>query len=446
MRFLSKKLTQTQMIVYGYIGVILLGAVLLMLPISSKDGVFTPFLDCLFTATSASCVTGLIVVDTYQYWSMFGQWVILSLIQIGGLGFMTIGVFFAILLRRKIGLRTRGVLQESVNQLQIGGIVRLAKKILMGTLIFEGIGAVLLGLRFAERFGFTRGMYYGVFHSVSAFCNAGFDLFGCDEAYSSLTGYYDDWVVNLTIMGLIIVGGIGFFVWQDIMQNKLNFRQYRLHTKIVLTSTLVLIIIGAVGFYLLEKDNVLKGMSLEGQVLSSLFNSVTARTAGFNTTDTGMLLDGTKFLTIILMFIGGSPGSTAGGIKTTTLVVLLAYMRAGLRGENDCTIFHRRFDDSTIRKASMVLCVNLFLAVLASLFITTVHSVDFLDACFEVVSAIGTVGMSAGITREIGVSAHIVLIFLMFCGRIGSLTFALSLRGHKLPAPVKEPIEQITIG
>lgn len=446
MNFLAKKLTQTQMIVWGYIAIILIGAFLLMLPFSSREGVFTPFLDCLFTSTSASCVTGLVLVDTYQHWSLIGQWIILLLIQIGGLGFMTIGVFFAILLRRKIGLRTRGILQESVNQIQIGGIVRLAKKIIAGTLFFEGIGAVLLGIRFSMRFGIIRGFYYGVFHSVSAFCNAGFDLFGCDAPYASLTGYYDDWIVNLTIMGLIVIGGIGFFVWQDVMENKLHFRQYKLHTKIVLVSTFVLILFGAVAFYLFERNHVLKDMSWQGQLLSSFFNSVTARTAGFNTTDTGALLDSTKFLTIILMFVGGSPGSTAGGIKTTTLVVLLMYMRAGLKGEKDCTVFKRRFDDSTIRKASMVLCVNLSMGVLASLFITALYQVDFLNACFEVVSAIGTVGMSAGITRDLGVAAHVVLIFLMFCGRIGSLTFALSLRGHKISSPVREPIEQITIG
>lgn len=446
MEFLAKRLTQTQMIMWGYIAIILSGALLLMLPVSSREGAFTPFLDSLFTATSAACVTGLVVADTYQHWSVFGQWVILLLIQIGGLGFMTIGVFFSILLRRKIGLRTRGILQESVNQLQIGGIVRLAKKIMAGTLMFEGVGAILLAARFSQRFGLVRGMYYGIFHSVSAFCNAGFDLFGCDAAYGSLTGYYDDWIVNLTIMGLIIIGGIGFFVWQDVVQNGWNLRQYRLHTKIVLACTAALVLIGAAGFYFLEKDNVLKGMAWDGQLLCSLFNSVTARTAGFNTTDTSLLLDSTKFLTVVLMFIGGSPGSTAGGIKTTTLVVLLVYMRAGLRGENDCNVFKRRLDDSTIRKASMVLCVNLFMAVAASFLIAALYKVDFLNACFEVVSAIGTVGMTAGITRDLGVVAHMILIFLMFCGRIGSLTFALSLRGHKLPPPVKDPIEHITIG
>lgn len=446
MSVLYKKLTQTQMIAVGYVLVILTGTFLLMLPVSSKSGEMTGFVDALFTAASASCVTGLVIADTFRHWTLFGQWVILGLIQIGGLGFMTIGVFFAIMLRRKIGLKTRGILQESVNSLQIGGIVRLAKKIMKGTILFEGIGAVILAVRFIPEMGFLKGVYYGIFHSVSAFCNAGFDLMGQSEAYTSFTGYYDDRAVNLTIMALIIIGGIGFFVWSDISTNRTKVKNYSLHTKIVLITTAVLVFGGAALFFVFENTRLFAGMSGSGKILSSLFSSVTARTAGFNTVDTAALQDSSKMLTMILMFIGGSPGSTAGGIKTTTFVVLLVYVRANLKNEKYCNIFSRRLDDGAIRKASTVLCTNLFLAVAATLIISSVEAAGLLDILFEVISAIGTVGMSTGITRDMGQISKLVLIFLMYCGRIGSLTFALSFRGHKQQSPVSQPVEKITIG
>lgn len=445
-KFSYKKLTQVQMIAIGYVLIILCGALLLMLPISTRDGAGTSFIDAAFTSASASCVTGLVVADTCQNWTVFGQCVILILIQIGGLGFMTIGVFFAVLLRRKIGLWTRGALQESVNILQIGGIVRLAKKIIMGTLFFEGVGALLLAIRFHERFGWLKATYYGIFHSVSAFCNAGFDLMGVDEPYSSFTGYYDDWLINLTIMSLIVIGGIGFFVWNDLSIHKLHFKHYRLHTKIVLTTTAVLIFGGAALFYIFESNNLLVGMSEHGKILSSLFSSVTARTAGFNTIDTASLEGSSKMLSMVLMFIGGSPGSTAGGIKTTTFVVLLAYIGANLKNNNSCNVFGRRLAEGTIRKASTVLCTNLFLSITATIIITAVQSLPLTDVLFEVISAMGTVGMSTGITRELNWISQAVLIFLMYCGRIGSLTFALSFKGHKQEAPVMQPIEDITIG
>ena len=315
MTVIYKKMTQTQMIVVGYLLLILLGSILLMLPVSSRDGNMTSFADALFTSTSASCVTGLVVQDTYLHWSFFGQLIILILIQIGGMGFMTIGVCVAILLRRKIGLKVRGILQESINSIQIGGIVKLTKKIIKGTLFFESIGAVLLMIRFIPEFGIGRGIWYGIFHSISAFCNAGFDLMGENGAYQSLIRYSDDWLVNTVIMLLIIIGGIGFLVWDDLSVKKFQWKKYHLHTKIVLSTTGFLIIGGAVLFLILEKNNVLAGMPVKEQILCSLFHSVTARTAGFNTTDTGALTEGSKLVTMILMFIGGSPGSTAGGIK-----------------------------------------------------------------------------------------------------------------------------------
>lgn len=442
----GKRLTQTQMIVIGYVLIIAAGTFLLILPVSTREGIFTSPVDALFTATSASCVTGLVIADTFQHWSMFGQTVILTLIQIGGLGFMTIGVFFAIVLRRKIGLWTRGTLQESVNIMQVGGIVRLVKKIIIGTLFFEGIGALILSWRFSQTMELGKAVYFGVFHSISAFCNAGFDLMGEEAAYSSFTTYSGDWVVNVVLMLLIIIGGIGFFVWNDISIHKFHFRKYRLHTKITLFVTAVLILGGAALLFIFEQENTIKGMPVDEQILCSLFGSVTARTAGFNTVDTGALTDSSKILTIILMFIGGSPGSTAGGIKTTTFAVLLVYVHANLRQKHDCDIFHRRLDNGAIRKASAVMSINLFLSVIAVLIIVTIHTIDATDVAFEVVSAMGTVGMSTGITRELGNVAKLTLIFLMYCGRVGSMTFALSLRGHKVEAPVREPAEQIMIG
>ena len=446
MKVMIRKLTQPQMIVIGYALIILIGSLFLMLPAASRDGLATSFPDALFTATSASCVTGLVIADTFNKWTMFGQCIILALIQIGGLGFMTIGVFFAIILRRKIGLWMRGTLQESVNILQIGGIVRLAKKIMLGTLLFEGVGAALLAFRFQEQMGWGKAVYYGIFHSISAFCNAGFDLMGKDAPYASFTGYYDDPLVNIVIMALIIIGGIGFFVWNDVSAHRYHISRYRLHTKIVLVTTAILVIGGAALLYLFESQNTLEGMSTQGKVLSSLFGSVTARTAGFNTVDTAALTDNSKMLTIFLMFIGGSPGSTAGGIKTTTFVVLLVYVSANLRNKTYCNIFGRRLDDAAIRKASTVLCTNLFLVFMAVMILAAIQPQPVMDIVFEVASAIGTVGMSTGITRDLTEVSKLVLVFLMYCGRVGSLTFALSLRGHKAEVPVKVPVEPITIG
>lgn len=443
---MNKKLTQTQMIVVGYIWIILTGSLLLMLPVSSRSNEVTPFLDALFTATSSGCVTGLVVVDTWTHWSVFGQVILLILIQVGGMGFMTLGVYMAILLRRRIGLKTRGVLQESINSLQIGGIVRLAKKIFRGTMVFEGVGALLLMYRFIPRFGVKKGIWYGIFHAVSAFCNAGFDLFGCAEPYQSLSEYAGDWLVNLTIMSLIVIGGIGFFVWDDISAKKWKVRRYTLHTKIVLMVTTILILGGAVFFFFSEQQNVLAGRPLAEQIWSALFQSVTTRTAGFNTVDTGALTEGSKFMTILLMFIGGSPGSTAGGIKTTTLLVLLVCVRANIRQEKGYNILDRRLDNEAVRKACTVMCTNLLLMLCATVIMLLLQPFSLTDVLFETASAIGTVGMTTGITREIGSASKVILIFLMYCGRIGSLTFALSLRGNKREPAITQPAEQVMIG
>ena len=417
-----------------------------MLPFASRDGQSEPFLNCLFTATSASCVTGLVVADTWSQWSLFGQLVILTMIQIGGLGFITVGVFISIVLRRKIGLKDSGLMMESVNTLQIGGVVRLAKKIIIGTCIFEGTGAVLLAIRFIPQFGFLRGLFYGIFHSISAFCNAGFDLMGGQTPYSSFVAYYDDWLVNLVIMSLIIIGGIGFIVWDDLSRNKLHFRKYMLQTKIVLVTTAILVFGGGLLFYLLERNHLLVGMNTSGKILTSLFSSVTARTAGFNTTDTAALTDGSKLLTIILMFIGGSPGSTAGGIKTTTLVVLLLCVHSNIKQTYGINIFGRRLENDAVKRAGTILTINLLLAVTASLAIMAIQPLGFSDILFETFSAIGTVGMTTGITRALHPVSRCIIILLMYCGRIGSLSFALAFVQSKRKPHVQQPAEAINIG
>ena len=441
-----RHVSQTQFIAYGFFCIIITGTLLLMLPFASRDGQSEPFLNCLFTATSASCVTGLVVADTWSQWSLFGQLVILTMIQIGGLGFITVGVFISIVLRRKIGLKERGLMMESVNTLQIGGVVRLAKKIIIGTCIFEGTGAVLLAIRFIPQFGFLRGLFYGIFHSISAFCNAGFDLMGGQTPYSSFVAYYDDWLVNLVIMSLIIIGGIGFIVWDDLSRNKLHFRKYMLQTKIVLVTTAILVFGGGLLFYLLERNHLLVGMNTSGKILTSLFSSVTARTAGFNTTDTAALTDGSKLLTIILMFIGGSPGSTAGGIKTTTLVVLLLCVHSNIKQTYGINIFGRRLENDAVKRAGTILTINLLLAVTASLAIMAIPPLGFSDILFETFSAIGTVGMTTGITRALHPVSRCIIILLMYCGRIGSLSFALAFVQSKRKPHVQQPAEAINIG
>ena len=443
----KRHLSQTQFIAYGFFAIILIGALLLMLPIANRGGKNLGFINCLLTATSATCVTGLVAADTWSQWTLFGQMVILAMIQIGGLGFITIGVFVSIILRRRVSLKARGLMQESMNTLQIGGIVRLAKKIVQGPILFEGAGAVLLSIRFVPEFGFFRGVYYGIFHSISAFCNGGFDLMGIREPYSSLTYYAGDWLVNFTIISLIVIGGIGFIVWDDLSKKGLHFRKYLLHTKIVLVTTAILLAGGSLFFFALERNNLMVGMRPGEMFWTSLFQSATARTAGFNTTDTAALTDGSKLLTIILMFIGGSPGSTAGGIKTTTLAVLLLSARASIRQTVGVEIYNRRLDDEAVRQAGLILIINLALAMAAAMWMVLAQpELAMSDVLFETFSAIGTAGMSTGTTRELLLASRVPLIILMFCGRVGSLSSALAFTQSKKKPPVMQPVEKITVG
>ena len=439
-RIKKKSLSQAQIMALGFLGIILIGAFILMLPISSKNNEVTDFLSALFTSTSATCVTGLVVFDTFTHWSVFGQIVILCLIQIGGLGFFTIGVRLTMFLRRKISLSQRGMLQESINTLKLSGILKLVKKIVWGTFLIEGSGAILLSIRYIPEFGVTRGIYYSIFHSVSAFCNGGFDLMGINGEYISLTRYSGDILVNITISLLIIIGGLGFVVWDDLTVNKFKFKKYMLHTKIVIVMTLVLIVGGSIMFYLFERNNLMQDMSLKDTILTSTFSSVTARTAGFNTIDTGSLTVASKLFNSILMFIGGSPGSTAGGVKTVTIMVILVYVWSNIRGKRGANIFNRRLDDGSIKKAFNVFSISFSLAIIATIAICALQpELRVEDIIFEV-------GMSTGITRELCMVSKIIIIILMYCGRLGSLTFAISFTEKKGVPLIQNPTEKVIIG
>ena len=440
------KSSYIRLIAVGFLCLILIGTFLLSLPIATRSGQGMKWIDTLFTATSATCVTGLVVADTYTNWSLFGQLVIIGLIQIGGLGFITIGVYIAVLLKKKIGLWEREAIHESVSTMQSAGSVKLTKKIIQGTLFLEGAAAILLSCKFIPVLGVAEGIYYGIFHAVSGFCNAGFDLMGRWEPYSSLCLFKGDILVNVVIMGLITIGGLGFIVWDDLLRNKWHWKKYMLHTKMVLTITSILILGSAVLFYLLERGNVLAGLSGKEKVLCSFFAAVTPRTAGFNTVDLAAMTDGSKLLTTVLMFIGGSPGSTAGGIKTTTMAVMLLSAIAMIRSSHGTNVFGRRLEPETVHKASTVFFINLTLAISAVFIILSIQPLEFMDVCMEVFSAIGTVGMSTGITRELNDLSKLIIILLMYCGRLGSLSFVLVFAQKKKVPPILNPQEKMLVG
>ncbi len=441
-----KKLSGPQLIALGFFLVILTGTLLLMLPFSTKPGESTSLLTALFTATSATCVTGLIVADTFTHWTVFGQIVILLLIQIGGLGFITFGIAVSLILRRKIGLKQRGLIKESFNVMEIGGVVKLIRRVIKGTVFFEGVGALILTLRFLSDMGIRDAIYYGIFHSISAFCNAGFDLMGRYEKFSSLTAYVDDPVVSFTIISLILIGGIGFFVWGDLADHRLHWKKYSLHTKMTLSASLFLVFGGAILFYLTEQNHLLADLPVTGKICASFFGAVTPRTAGFNTLDTGALTDAGKLLTIVLMFIGGGSGSTAGGVKVTTIFILLLHIRATLTRTRGTNIFGRRIDSELLAKGAVVLCINLFLTVAGTFLLCAIQGFALTDAMFEVVSAISTVGMSAGLTGQLNTFSSLLIILLMYTGRIGSLSFGLLFTSNKKLTHIQLPEENVNIG
>lgn len=439
------RLSNLQIVTSGYFCVSAIGTLLLLLPVSSAQGK-TTLLEAMFTAVSASCVTGLVLVDTSTHWTLFGQLVILLLIQVGGMGFMTIGIRFLLLVRHKISLREREVMVESINASQLGGIVNLTGKIFIWTMLFEGMGAALLAIRFIPEFGLKKGLFYSIFHSVSAFCNAGFDLMGVKKPFDSMLSYSNDLLVSLTLILLIIIGGIGFFVWDDIYTHRLRWRRYCLHTKIVLACSTVLIFCGGFLFLIFEGKATGSNMGLGERMITALFQSVTCRTAGFNSIDTAAMSQGSKVLSMILMFIGGSPGSTAGGIKTTTLTVFILYNISGIKRERRATAFGRTLPLDSLEKAVSVFTISLGLALGTTLFICGIQPLPGIDVLFEVFSAMGTVGLSTGITRQLTPASAYAIVVLMFLGRVGSVSLATALLEKKAKPPVTSPEEKIMIG
>ena len=445
MRNFMRKLSTSQIIILGFAAVILLGSLLLMLPIANRGGKGLSFLDSLFTATSATCVTGLVVADTWTQFNLLGQIILLALIQVGGLGYMTMMLQASLLMGRKIGLRQRSVMMESVSAQRLSDVLTLLRYILGGTALIEGTGAVLLAFRFIPELGLARGIWYAVFHSVSAFCNAGFDLMGFREPYSSLTHYVYDPLVNLTAVALVLLGGLGFLVWRDVRENGLPLRRYSLHSKLMLTATLVLTVGGTALFWLAERDNLLSGMTAGQQALAALFQAVSPRTAGFNTVDLAKLTSGGGLLTIVLMFIGAGPGSTGGCLKVTTVVVCLLTLAAYIRGRREVGAFNRRLDEEQIHRSAAGVTLYMTLAMAGGFLILATQPFPLQDALFEVFSALSTVGLSTGITRDLSPLNRAVVIVMMYCGRIGSLSMLMALAQRSAPR-VKDPVEHITIG
>ena len=437
-----RHITSFQIIILGFLSVILFGSLFLMLPVSAQSGQVTPFRDALFTATSAVCVTGLVIYDTATYWSAFGQGVILLLIQIGGMGIVTIFVAVAMVSGRKIGLMQRSTMQEAIAAPTVGGIVRRTEFIIKTVVLIELIGAAFLAPVFCREFGFFKGIWYSLFHSVSAFCNAGFDLMGVKEPFSSITSYSAQPIINITIMLLIIVGGIGFLTWEDIKNNKWNFKKYRMQSKVILTVTALLIVFPALYFFFFEFSD----LPFIKRIWVSLFQSVTPRTAGFNSADLKSISEVGQMLIIILMIIGGSPGSTAGGMKTTTLAVLVSSALSVFQKKEHTHFFGRRIPDDTIKNASTIFSIYITLFLAGGMIISSVERIPLIAALFETASAIGTVGLSLGITPELGALSHFILICLMFLGRVGGLTLVFAALSERKPSSSKYPQEKITVG
>ena len=436
------RLSSFQIIISGFVGVILLGALLLMLPVSTTEGCITPFNETLFTATSAVCVTGLVVQDTGSYWSGFGQAVILALIQIGGLGVVTVAASFALLSGRKISLMQRSTMQDAISAPKVGGVVRLTQFILRGTFLIELLGAAAMLPVFCRDYGW-RGIWMAVFHSISAFCNAGFDILGTENnLYPSLTGYAGSTIINITIMLLIMIGGIGFLTWDDICEHKWHFHRYRVQSKVILAITGFLIVVPAAFFFFEDFSALPTGT----QLLVSFFQSVTTRTAGFNTVALSAMSSASKGIMILLMLIGGAPGSTAGGMKTTTLGVLLANAVATFRQRDNAQFFKRRIDCNTVKTASTILTMYLTLFFGGGIFISVYEHLPLSDCLYETSSAVGTVGLTLGITPQLHIPSQIVLIILMYLGRVGGLTLIYATLSGKKAGNAKLPQEKITVG
>ncbi len=439
---LKNSLSSFQIIIFGFISVIMIGTILLMLPFSSRAGVVTSFEDSLFTAVSAVCVTGLVVVDTASYWSFFGQAVIIVLIQIGGLGVITVASLMTMLAGRKIGLMQRQTMQNAISAPQVGGIVKLTRFIIKISFLVELMGAVLLMPVFVPEYG-LKGVWMSVFHSVSAFCNAGFDLMGDKSGkFSSLTSFSGNIYLGIVIALLIIVGGIGFITWQDIGEKKASFKEYRMQTKVILVTTAILVIVPTVIFYFTE----FSGLPAGERFITSFFQAVTPRTAGFNTADLTKMTDVGQGMIMVLMLIGGSPGSTAGGMKTTTVAILYANTIAVFGNKSSANIFGRRIEDDVVKSASTILFMYVTFAMSAAAVISLIEGIPMETSLFETFSAIATVGLTLGVTPSLSVFSHLILVLLMFFGRVGGLTIIFAAFSNKDKSILKYPTESIIAG
>lgn len=443
---LREKFTYTQTIVLSFALLTLIGAALLTLPISSRDGTMTPVLNTIFTSTSAISGAGLILYDTYTHWSLFGRIVILLLMQIGNLGFIIVISMFSLFLRKRIGIYERRVLMQSEGTLRLSGVVKLLKRIFFITFITEFIGAAILAIRYCDEFGIGAGIELSIFHSVSAFCNAGFDLMGIKSPYSSLTLYQNDYLVCITIMILVVIGGLGFLVWDDMINHKFDFKNYSLHSKLVFATNFILFVGGALLFMIFEDKQLFNGLPIGEKVLKAFFLSVSPRNAGFTILDCSQFSQGSELLTDILMFIGGGSASTAGGIKVTTVAVLFVFTLAAARNNTHPQVFRRSIPFETLKQAVAILVIYLLATLSATIVICTLDGFSITDALFEVVSAISTSGLSKGITLQLSGISKIIMIILMFGGRVGGLTLMLTLAEKKVNEPIDRPKENVVVG
>lgn len=435
-----------KLVAVSFLGLIAIGTALLMLPISYKTGTVTP-LEALFTATSASCVTGLIIFDTFTKWTLFGQLVILGMIQIGGLGFITIMTMLSRFIKARVSLKEKLILKESVGTIYKGDMKSLVNTVLIGTMLFEGLGAIILATQYIPLMGFKNGLYTSVFLSISAFCNAGFDVMGRISAGSSLIEVNNNPIIILTISALVIIGGIGFIVWDDIYRNRAKFKRYLVHTKITLVTTATLLIGGTIVFAIFEWNNTLADMPIWQKLINAFFAGVTPRTAGFNSIPISDMKGVSLVLTYGLMFIGGSAGSTAGGAKTATVAILALCATSTLRNKKDIDVFGRRITDDIIRKAAAIVTINTTAIFISSAVISLCQGeLGYTNIVFECISAIGTVGMTTGITSSLNTLPQIIIIVLMFIGRITSLIFAFSISFSNKNITTKKPTGNIMIG
>lgn len=419
-RMIEKKLNPPTVLALGFASLILLGAILLNLPIASKSGESVGFINAFFTSSSAVCVTGLVVKNTAEQWTNFGHIVIISLIQMGGLGFMTMATIVALLLGKKITFKDRLVIKEQLNQETMTGLVKLTKYVIAATFFIEGVGAIILSTKFIPIYGIGKGTWFSVFHAISAFCNAGFDLMG-----SSLEPHVGDLTLNLTLAALVIIGGLGFTVYIDISKNR-KFSRLRVHSKLVIVMTIFLLVFGSISIFIMEHNNpeTMLNLTTKEKVVASFFQSTITRTAGFNSINLSGLRESTVVLMVILMFIGGSPGSTGGGVKTTTFGVLLLTTISVIRGNKDVNIFKKRISQSVINRSLAIFMVGIVLVLSITLFLTFTENANFLDLLFETTSAFATVGLSRSLSPNLTNIGKIIISLTMYSGRVGALTMA----------------------